>query len=237
MVISMSNQDVNQMLNIIQKFLDTYRNIINVIGALGGIRSRPQSAVYECYSLSELALQLKKAGWNVDLDNIQNGEFRFKISTMGDPNNFSYIVIEKNGSILEVRQQIRITSRWGSFTPDICIIHLNSLRFFNSSNLSLPNRYLENFVKCKHMEPYPMSCASFVGMLYVLNRWNRANLRTNRKFPAMIFYSNFSRSINVDNIIARFNSNMNKYANAIFDGIQPNSPRLADLQNYLKNYP
>lgn len=237
MVISMSNHHANQMLNIIQQFLDKYKNIINVIGTLGRIRSKPQSAVYECYSFSELALQLKGAGWDVYVKNIQNGVFRFKTSTQGDPNNFSYLVIHKNGVTLEVRQQIKIRSRWGNFTPDICIT-FNLSRFFNSSTtFSLHSRYLENFVECKHLEPYPMSCASFVGILYVLNRWNQANLRNNRSFPALLFYSNFSRSTNVDNIITRFNSNKNRYANAIFDGIQPNSPRLVDLRKYLQNYP
>ena len=233
----MSSQHVRDMLSKIQQFLDRYRHLINVIGTLGRINSRPQSAIYECYSLSELALQLERAGWSVNLDNIQNGEFRFKTSTMGDPNNFSYIIIDKNGLTLEVRQQMRISGRWGSFTPDICIIQLNSLRSFDFSNFSLHNRHLENFIECKHMEPYPMSCASFVGILYVLNRWNRSNLKSNRGFPAMAFYSNFSRSVNVGNIITRFNSKMNTFANAIFDGISPNSPRLTDLRNYLQSFP
>jgi len=233
MVIPMSNQHINQMLNIIQQFLDKYRNTINVIGTLGRIRSRPQSAVYECYSLSELTLQLKGAGWKVIVQNIQNGEFRFKTSPSGDPNNFSFIVIDRNDVVLEVRQQVKIFGRWGIYTPDICITYPNALVFRNS----LDDESLENFIECKHMEPYPMSCAFFVGVLYVLNRWNRANLKANRSFPAMIFYSNFSRSNNVRNIITRFNNNMNTYANAIFDGIAPNSPRLADLRNYLQNYP
>ncbi len=234
MVTSMSNRPINQMLSVIRQFLSNYRGIINVLSLLGKIGSRPRSgAIYECYSLSELALQLKGAGWNVTVRNIQNGVFRFKTTPSGNPNNFSYLVIDKNETTLEVRQQVRIWGIWGCYTPDISIILPSST--FRNSTLSV--KYLENFVECKHMEPYPMSCASFVGMLYVLNRWNRSNRKANRKFPAMIFYSNFGRSINVNNIIARFNGNMNNYANAIFDGIQPNSPRLVDLRNYLQNYP
>lgn len=230
----MSNQHVRGMLNKIQRFLDRYRRLINVIGTLGRIGSRPQSAIYECYSLSELALQLERAGWSVNLDNIQNGEFRFKTTPSGNPNNFSYIVIDKNGYTFEVRQQLRINGRWGNYTPDICVISPNTA--LDPRN-SIEDRYLENFIECKHMVPYPMSCASFVGILYVLNRWNRNNRKNNRRFPAMVFYSNSGQSFNVNNIIARFNSNRNTYANAIFDGISPNSSRLIDLRNYLQSFP
>jgi len=101
---------------------------------------------------------------------------------------------------------LRINGRWGNYTPDICVISPNTT--LDPRN-SIEDRYLENFIECKHMVPYPMSCASFVGILYVLNRWNRNNRKNNRRFPAMVFYS----------------------------GISPNSSRLIDLRNYLQSFP
>ncbi len=233
----MSNRDhLSNMLRRIEYFLSQYSRVIDVLATLGRINSRSQSAIYECYSFSELALQLKKSGWDIDVCNIQTGEFRFKTSALGDPNNFSYYIIDKNGVTFEVRQQISVKGKWGRYTPDISIIRKSS-RFSqgNRGIYYLENSDIENFIECKHLEPYPMSCVQFVGILYVLNRWGRENFRERRKFPAMMFYSNFSQSKNVNNIIRRMSSD--RYANYIFDGIQPDSPRLEDLQEYLKKYP
>lgn len=118
----------------------------------------------------------ERNGYVVSIENLQNGEYRYKCSTQGNQNNFSYFQVA-----------IKPKNRWHRFhvhhnlavqssheediytTPDISVVNRNAIKLkddFYEGNKQfsyVENEDLITFCEVKQFNPYPELLFNFIG--------------------------------------------------------------------------
>ena len=123
---------------------------------------------------------------SISLENLTNeNEYRYLTTPSGNPANFSFVRIERNGTVFQLRQQVRIASHIGTdvaFTPDFVVMrdsveikkcldpdYAGGKRAF----FSVHSRHVIAAHECKSMNPFPELLVSFIGTLIAGHAWMR----------------------------------------------------------------
>lgn len=134
---------------------------------------------FEAYTFAETIKWYQLNGWAVKICNpvTQKEErFRLKFSTRGAPQNFSYVVCEKDSIKCQIRHQLRVSTKAHSFRDnehpaniccDIAIIKDTDLQNY-STDQAVPNSILLSFGEVKHMSAFAELIAGFIGLVHEL---------------------------------------------------------------------
>lgn len=136
--------------------------------------------------------------------NLENGKsYRFMCSTNGNPSNFSYILLEKNGDQFEMRHNLKVGGAMDSdlmYTADIAVVKVGSIKeklpqLKKSKEYWCENKDLMTFAECKNLSAYSMLMAQFLGVVMELmpdhivksrNRELRKKFAGNHIFPSLL---------------------------------------------------
>jgi hypothetical protein len=116
--------------------------------------------------------------------------FRYHTTPSGNPDNFSWVSLTKEGESFQVRQQMRIQSHLDAdihFTPDIVVLRAQT-EFSDDTDRDYANGKRRLFCvasqdvvaahECKSMQPFPELLVSFLGMLVAAHPWVSPGLPT-----------------------------------------------------------
>lgn len=113
--------------------------------------------------------------YKIEAKGVNRGVFRFKCSTSGDPENFSWFCLSKNGAEYELHHNLALAGCNDSKTiyfADIAVIKKGSIR--NDAERTgralsyCSNDNLVTFAECKNLVAYSTLIASFLGMVFEL---------------------------------------------------------------------
>lgn len=142
---------------------------------------------FEAYVFAKVIQWYQNNGYTIKLINPKvNGRqfFRLKFSTRGAPNKYSYAEMTLNGTTIQLRHQLRIStlSHHGALRHnaniccDISIIANQDLSQYTTDD-ALPNNDLLSFGEVKHMSAFAELLASFIGLVYELSPQNLNKVR------------------------------------------------------------
>jgi hypothetical protein len=115
-------------------------------------------------------------GFKVVPQNLQRGIFRYKISAVGNPENFSHFLVTKkvkeNLYEFEIHHNLSIECAHEKdifYTADISVIKKDSIERINPPTYSVKRSCcksinLETFFEVKHLSPFPELLFSFTGI-------------------------------------------------------------------------
>ena len=160
----------------IEKFLKTHgTQIVN--------NSSKISTFFEISCYNYIIQFYENFGYEIEIANLIDGSFRYKVTPMGFPKNFSYFLIKKEIKFkghkkicrYEIRQNIPVESKHDSnvfVTPDIVIFKskIDSKRNGNyyrgkRNFYFVPNKYLISFAEAKHYNAFPELIINFTGIV------------------------------------------------------------------------
>lgn len=140
-------------------------------------QSKRISDFFEMACYNNIVRFYENTGHIVSIKNTQKNKFRYKCTTAGDPNNYSYFEIKskkKGGNIFEIRHNVNVQSFHKNdiyTTPDIVIVKENCLSvdpLFYSSKTQyyfIPNDSLISFCECKNLNAFPELLFNFIGVV------------------------------------------------------------------------
>lgn len=116
-----------------------------------------------------------------------DGSYRYLTTPSGNPVNFSYLLMTKGETKIEIRQNVRILSHIGddiAFTPDIIVLPENTevrgttnleyacgkKRFFHVRSDEVIAAH-----ECKSLSPFPELLVSFIGFLFTAHAWMKTS--------------------------------------------------------------
>jgi hypothetical protein len=188
--------DVDRARTLIEDFLEEQQVLLSRI-------SSAVSSVFEGLCLIYVAQCYRdELHYELQVNNAVNGEFRFKCTTMGNPNHFSSFLLTKDSIEYELHHNLAVS---GGRDPepiyfvDIALIKKGSIKYRKSfrkgrthSVLYCENQDLITFAECKHIVAYSMLIAYFLGIVFELKPEHlEGNLHENllKQFSNHIFPS------------------------------------------------
>ncbi|MCC6819875.1 MAG: hypothetical protein IT579_04015 [Verrucomicrobia subdivision 3 bacterium] len=143
---------------------------------------RELSASFEIGCLHLLTNNYSERG-TLELQNLDDGSFKYLTTPAGNPNNFSWIKVTIGDQEFQLRQQVRIRSHLDNdiaFTPDIVVLLGSAVvneikdkdfangkkRFFNVTSDAVVAAH-----ECKSLVPFPELLISFIGALIAAHTW------------------------------------------------------------------
>lgn len=115
-------------------------------------------------------------GFKVTPQNLQRGTFRYKISAVGNPENFSHFLVSKKVKEtlyeFEIHHNLSIECAYEKdifYTADISVIKKGSIERIDPPTYSVKRSCcksvnLETFFEVKHLSPFPELLFSFTGI-------------------------------------------------------------------------
>lgn len=133
---------------------------------------------FEAYTFAATIEWYRSHGWSVTMVNPTKDKFqsfKLKFSTRGEPKNYSYALCEKNGNTIQIRHQLRVSTKSyharnrsrANICCDIAIYNNIDLSTYSTDD-ALPNVDLISFGEVKHMSAYAELIAGFIGMVHEL---------------------------------------------------------------------
>ena len=131
-----------------------------------------------CYNL--VVRYYEKKGYELTVQNLQGGKFKFKCSPTGLLKNFSYFKAEKEGGQGDVAYIYHNATAQSAFdekvftTPDIVVSSTNTpaeTKDYYSTKKTLsyiPKENLVTFCEAKHLSPFPELMVNFIGTVHEL---------------------------------------------------------------------
>lgn len=163
----------------ISKFLNKYQSTV-------ATQSSRIGDYFEMSAYNSIVKFYENNGFDINIKNLIDGYFKYKLSPTGYPHNFSYFEIAKiynyrnkkiKRYIFEIHHNVAIESgiENGLFvTPDICVINKDSIselknsKYFFSGSRSyyyVKNKELQTFCEVKNLNPFPELLFNFIGLL------------------------------------------------------------------------
>ncbi len=172
-------KDIGLFISEIGKFLNKHQTVVKN-------HARRISEYFEMSAYNSVVQFYQNTGYDVEVKNLINDEFRYKLSPSGYPQNFSYFQVSRTYKtketfiqlIYEVHHNLAVESARskGIFTtPDVCVIKKDSLLrdddFYlrNSGFYYVPNDKLVTFAEAKNINPFPELLFGFIGILNELS--------------------------------------------------------------------
>jgi len=141
-------------------------------------KKREQSAIFEIGCFLALLDDYHNQRFSITIENLDSdGSFKYLTSPTGNPDNFSYITVEKGKQKFDLRQQIRIRSHLHSdvtFTPDIVVFEHGATveqkidpdyAGGKRGMFALAAKNVIAIHECKSLPGFPELYVSFLGML------------------------------------------------------------------------
>lgn len=140
--------------------------------------SKRVSDFFEMACYNNIVRFYENNGYEVKIKNLQKNKFKYKCTTAGNPENYSYFEIQKKigktDYTYEIRHNINVESYHTSgiyTTPDISIIKPNSIliseEFYDTKTkyYFVKNKSLISFCEVKNFNPYPELLFNFIGVV------------------------------------------------------------------------
>lgn len=132
--------------------------------------NKRQSQLLEMGALALAAEHYRVKGYNVCPRNLQGGAFRVKLSTRGDPRNYSWFRCERE-STFELHANPPVMSNYGldegRYVVDVGVITEGVWGRASRKELdAVPNQDLITFIEAKRLVVYPMLIAQFIGIVH-----------------------------------------------------------------------
>ena len=146
---------------------------------------------------NDIIIFYEKRGYSIKTNNLmKDNEFRYKLTPMGNPSNFSYFTAEKSNQKFEIRHNLAIESSFKDktyLTPDISVVKADKLslnrekRYYKGRRVYyyVKNEHLQTFCEVKHFNPFPELLFSFIGLIFALKR-DVFNGKSSRRLPKHI---------------------------------------------------
>lgn len=163
-----------------------------------------------CYNL--VIRYYEKKGYELEVQNLQGGKFKFKCSPTGLLKNFSYFKATKKGAQEGVDEVIYIyhnATVQSAFdvkvftTPDIVVSNSNIPAetkdyYVTKKALSyIPKENLVTFCEAKHLTPFPELMVNFIGTVHELKPEcvddNKEHSNSEHLAPSLMMSGTFSR--------------------------------------------
>ncbi|MGB9905126.1 MAG: hypothetical protein ACPLQO_10750 [Desulfotomaculales bacterium] len=143
------------------------------------------SAAFEIGCFLSLVKYYESKGCTVKPKNLgENNEYRYLTTPNGNPDNFSFLSLEKNEKHFQLRQQVRILcshiDQEIAFTPDIVVIKKDT-EIINRIDNDYANGKRRFFCidsndviaahECKSLVPFPELLVSFIGLVFTAHSW------------------------------------------------------------------
>lgn len=160
---------------------------------------------FEAFVFAKVIEKFRDLGYSVSIHNPNLGKtrpFRLKFSTRGAPKNYTYVVVQKDEHIYQIRHQLRVSTakekakrRYNAnVCCDIAIIQDEDLSLLKSDD-SIPNEWLVSFCEVKHMSAFAELIASFIGLAHELQPQRLKRLRIKNYqpdgIPSFLYVSGF----------------------------------------------
>lgn len=149
-------------------------------------------------------------GWSVFVKQTKNDKFRYKLQPTGNPHNYSFFELSKDGETIWVLNNVQVESAhdaWHFFAPDIVVSRAASIIShkaaiarkvgYERTVYSVKNADLVTFGEVKNIAPYPELLFSFQGLVFELMPevfFNRMPLRASADHPAPALLCSFEGS-------------------------------------------
>ena len=160
---------------------------------------------FEAYIFASVIKWYQNKGWiikyNHPLGSNGGKYFELKFSTRGAPNNYSYVIGEKDGEVIQIHHQLRIETKYHKinrkYSANICcdvavIKETEDVGFYKTDD-AVDNSRLLSFGEAKHMSAFAELIAGFVGLVHELrpDRLRRIRVRKyqNDHLPPFLFVS------------------------------------------------
>lgn len=146
-------------------------------------KEREISASFEIGCFISLVNFYENRRYTVTIENLKNNEFKYLTTPSGNPENFSFVKLEFNNKVFEIRQQIRIKSHLAedtNFTPDIVVLKRDpELEGIYDTDYYQGRRQMFYVTsdqviaahECKSLPPFPELLISFLGMVIAGHDW------------------------------------------------------------------
>lgn len=133
------------------------------------------SAYFEMSCFNYIVQYYEDCGFEVGIQNLQDNKYRYKCSTTGNHENFSYFTAKKGtdpDDDIQIHHNLAIESKYDNkiyTTPDITVIKKSSIdsrNDFYKNNITfcyVRNCDLITFAEVKHFNPYPELLFNFIG--------------------------------------------------------------------------
>lgn len=171
------------------RFFDQKRRDLTAFGST-------VNQTFEAFVYAAVIGWYRDRGWNVTLVHPKNEELksvRLKFSTRGRPSNYTYARCEKEGEVVQVRHQVRVSTHHyrptrGAPPANVCLdvsvirnINLNDL----GTNDAVPAAELVTFGEAKHMSAFAELVAGFLGLVHEMDpgRLKRRRLKSRPYVP------------------------------------------------------
>lgn len=177
---SSENEWVNDVERAIFDFSTKYSSVYNK-------NKRELSASFEIGCFHALINYYEKMEYSLSIENMVDQEYRYLTTPNGNPANFSYIKMEGQDGVFEIRQQVRIFSHLDkniAFAPDIVVLFRNAeISAIKDPDFAsgkrpfytVSSKYVVSAHECKSMIPFPELLVSFVGMFITAHEWFNDN--------------------------------------------------------------
>jgi hypothetical protein len=161
--------DVDNARSAIQRFLERHNAPLYRI-------SYAVSNIFEGLCFIYVAKFYKeRLNYEIEVDGVTKGVFRFKCSTSGDPSNFSRFILKKDSVEYELHHNLALAGCKDPlviYFADIAIIRRgaiqNDMARTGRNFKYCSNENLVTFAECKNLVAYSTLIASFLGMVFEL---------------------------------------------------------------------
>lgn len=158
-----------------EKFEGSLQFFLNKHGAVLSKYSSRLSAFFEMKIYNDVVRAYEELGYSAAPKQLGDGnQFKYKLSTNGYIENFSYFEVDKKGHKFWIIHNLKCESaqyRDSYITADVAVIVAGTderIRVDKNKQDVVKNENLRTFFECKFMAPFPELLASFVGMTYAL---------------------------------------------------------------------
>ncbi|HCI56403.1 MAG: hypothetical protein U0V54_16120 [Saprospiraceae bacterium] len=237
-----------------ESFIKEINNFLLRFNSIIHDHSDKISAYFEMSCFNYIIQYYEDCGFEVEIKNLRDKKYRYKCSTTGNQENFSYFSARKGlnpKNDIQIHHNLAIESMFDNkiyTTPDITVIRkasIESKKDFYKNNITfcyVKNCNLITFAEVKHFNPYPELLFNFIGTVNELKGIYHPNphdfIKTEHFAPFLMISG--KSTDHTDNIrrslISRYNINI------IYDlfgmGLNKNSKlrhKTVEKLKYLKN--
>lgn len=161
--------DVERVTEALRGFGEEHRQVLTEF-------PRRETQLLELVAMTLAAIHYERQGYAISPRNLEAaGTFRMKLGSSGDPRNFSWWSVTRDGVGFEIHANLPVFSFYGAdngvYVVDISIVRsdaLRHLRRIDARRVALPNGELLTFAEVKKLVIYPMLLAQFLGIVHEL---------------------------------------------------------------------
>lgn len=166
-------KDISDLREEVTKYINAHKTVIHS-------HAKRLSDYFEMCCFNYIVRFYENKGYSVQVENLQDKKYRYKLTTAGYASRFSYFsaskTISEKGNVqnikVEIRHNIAVQSKHQSdifTTPDIVvvmpdkIVEDNKFYFRNRVLSYIPNSEVLTFCEAKQFTPFPELLFSFIG--------------------------------------------------------------------------